>query len=115
MTDHTHTAKTPVIPISRADLIDVRLLAGPRLSCYPHSERPLTFSCNGVSVWPATRRGPVPEDERVDVEGASLLLSTIATLLRHDTRGRCGRFFVTDEGAFRSDNNSCICRFAIRD
>lgn len=60
----------------------------------------LAFSTNyKEQIWPATRLGLVPEDEREHMAGVIALLDEIVCeYLKHSETG--GRFFIEERGVF---------------
>lgn len=113
MTDTLSPTSTPLVPVSFDDLVKVFSLAAPRLEWFPYPQHDLTFSCSTNGVWPVTRWGVVPMEERVDVHRESWLLELVATLMRSTVSPRGGRFVITLDGALRATDRLPICRFEV--
>lgn len=104
---------TPTIPITLNDLIRVFELAAPRLEWFSYPRHDLTFSCSPTAIWPTTRKGGVPINERVHVEAKSWVLDLVALLVRELLNPRGSRFVVTLDGAFLASDHTPICRFEV--
>ena len=112
MTDTTST-DVPVINVTFEEFTKLFELAAPRLEWFKYPKHELIFSCSINGVWPTTRWGYIPVEERVLVGDDSNTLFFIAVMMLayHDPLG--GRFIVDTTGAYRATHRTPIVRFEL--
>ena len=75
---------------------------------------PATFSCNARGeVWPSTRFGPTPEQERETMTGVRALLDEIVNDVLY-ARPRGGRFHINHRGVFMASDSRQVTIFYLR-
>ena len=110
----TYTPEVPELEITLADIVEILVLAKPRLERFDYPAHPLLFSCSSNGTWPTTNLGPVAPLERTMVDGQNVLLDIVSRLMMLNSSSRQGgRFTITLEGAFRTRDGSPIAMFAL--
>ncbi len=110
----TYAPTVPKLEITIADIVEILVLAKPRLERFDYPTYPLIFSCSSNGIWPATKFGPIAPSERTLVDGRSPVLDIVARLMMMDSCSRLGgRFTITLEGAFRTSGGAPIAMFAL--
>ena len=90
----------PLIPIS---ISPDELKAMKDLQIKNHRKWPAAFSTNAqCEIWPYVRFGKTPYNERVFIQGELTIIDRIAETYL-DERPEGGRFFISDDGAFYSE------------